>query len=353
LQAAVPAEGIAMPGQREGEAFRNARAGGADAVASLLVAWCKPVQLFSAVFAGSREEIAAVQPRLWRVVRQRLPGFPDDALPEPWLYHQLAGEMALIIEAAGSSGDELRQRLAAEGARALRQDYLCVRSISAVIARGIAALDARSHDQLSRRYRGRQAPVTRDAALRMLELRSGLDWQAHATRPPGDSDPRFPQLLEDALCGCGDPGAGARLQAALVADARLGAVFERQARLDLVLGAWFAPVGPLECEALIRELAWGGDDSSRISPLLISARRAAAGPALLAPPGAPAAAHAPGANAAAKDRARVAAAAAAARLPRPPSRAGRGMSTAMLIASAAILLGLFGGLLLFLSRHPP
>ncbi len=330
--ATVPAHQGTMPVHHEAEAFRNARDGGRDEVLALLGMWCKPVQLFSAVFASCRDEVVAAQPRLWRVVRQRLAGFPDGALPEPWLYDQLAGEMALIIEAAAVPADALRARLAVQGAQALRQDHLAVCTIGAGIARRFAALDARAHELLSRRYSGRPFPATRDAAMRLLELRADLDWQANGARPAGDCDPRFAQLLEDAIGGGGDPGARPRLHAALVGDARLGAVFDRQARLDLVLGAWFAPAGPHECAVLVRELEWGGDDSSRISPAMIQARRQAGAIVMQLPPAPPPPPPPPPPP--------------SGRIPRPD-----GSRIAVAIASGCILLGLLGALLLYLGRR--
>jgi hypothetical protein len=331
-----------MPVHAGGEAFRNARDGGRADVFALLCAWCKPVQLFSAIFASSREEVAAAQPRLWRVVQHGLPAFPDVALPEPWLYGLLASEMELIIAADAPHACALRTRLAEQGARALRHDPLAVCTIGAGLARRVATLDGQGHELLSRRYGGRPFPATRDAAMRLLELRAALDWQSHDARPACDCDPRFAQLLEDALGGGGDAGARPRLHAALVGDPRLGPVFDRQARLDLVLGAWFAPAGPQECEALIRELDWGGDDSSRLSPAVIQARRQVAGSILElapAPPRPPAPVH---------------------REPAPPRAHARGRPRrpaasriAVLIASGCILLGLLGALMLYLGRPAP
>jgi hypothetical protein len=331
-----------MPAHAGGDIFRKARDGGRNDILALVRAWCKPVQLFSAFFACSHEEVIAAQPRLWRVVQHGLPDFPDAAQPEPWLYGQLAGEMELILASDATQVDALGARLAGQGARALRHDHLAVSTIGAGLARRVAALDARGHELLSRRYGGRPIAATSDAARRLLELRAALDWQADGPRPAGDSDPRFAQLLEDALGG-GDPGARPRLHAALVGDPRLGPVFDRQARLDLVLGAWFAPAGPKQWEALIRELDWGGDDSSRLSPAVIQARRQAAVGILELAPRAPV--QEP--PRAAPDRAPASSQAIARRSRQAASR------IAVLIAAGCILLGLLGALLLHFGRLSP
>jgi DNA-directed RNA polymerase specialized sigma24 family protein len=258
-------------------AFGQAAGGDAESFVVLVTALQREVRVFIAAYASSRAMVDDAQRATWAAVRRSLPGFHGGLDPVAWVLTLAGRELGPRLEAgdrvAVSEQDTLRHILARNGIEAFQARDAQHASPLAQLEARFARLDPAGRELLQRRYGERrsltaltalQGVSAPDIADQLSKLRAAVDWISVPEAPAGDGDRLLPALIEDYLADAIDPDSRGLLAASLMKDMRRCLRFERQARVDLVLGAMLAPAGADQARALSQLVWWAPDDSSRL-----------------------------------------------------------------------------------------
>jgi hypothetical protein len=227
------------------ELICRAKTGEARAWSVLVGRLQRDVGVFVATFASSRTMLVEVQRAAWSACRDDLAACPAAAEAADWVRQaarrRLATELELEARAA-PAGDALPQLLANAGLGALAAVRDSADATARQLGARFTALGTAAQLLLSHRYGDGQAlaalaaelgqePTATAAAL--FAARAAADWTVDAAPA---TDALFAMLVEEFVAGTISADSRGVIAACLAKDPRRVAIFERQVRLDLMLG---------------------------------------------------------------------------------------------------------------------
>ena len=246
----------------------KAKSGNVDALVALIDAIARDLRAFIATYAASQIMVDDVHAATWIQVRRELNSCPSSTQAITWirqraitiLQQQLDGECRTAI----ASRDGLLHLIAQDGIEGLQALISPSNEGAALINKRYAALDEASQILISRRYSD-GATLSElasenhcgdgDIARRLFTARAGMHWRATANDQQPPDDPHVAIAIDQLLTHTLDAPSKLALNSTLMKDLSRAAAFARQARIDLMLRAIFAPYTQEDARQLAGNLA--------------------------------------------------------------------------------------------------
>ena len=246
----------------------KAKSANVDALTALIIAIARDLRAFIATYATSQIMVEETHTATWIQVRRELNSCPSSAQAITWirqraitiLQQQLDGD----CRAAIASRDGLRHLIAQDGIEGLQALISPSNEGAALINQRYTALDEKSQTLVCRHYSD-GATLSElanenqcgdgEIAQRLFSTRAGMHWRATTSDQQPPDDPQLAIAIELLLTNALDAANKQRLNATLMKDLGLAAAFARQARIDLMLQAIFAPYTQEQARLLAGNLA--------------------------------------------------------------------------------------------------
>ena len=246
----------------------KAKSGNVDALTALINAIARDLRAFIATYATSQAMVEEAHAATWIQVRRELNACPSSSQAITWIRQRaiaiLQQQLDSECRAAIASRDGLRHLIAQDGIEGLQALISPSNEGAALINQRYAALDEKSQTLVCRHYSD-GATLSElasehqcndgEIAQRLFSTRAGMHWRATTSDRQLLDDPQLAIAIELLLTNTLDAANKQRLNATLMKDLGLAAAFARQARIDLMLQAIFAPYTQEQARQLAGSLA--------------------------------------------------------------------------------------------------
>ena len=246
----------------------KAKSANVDALTALIIAIARDLRGFIATYATSQIMVEEVHAATWIQVRRELNSCPSSSQAITWIRQRaitiLQQQLDSDCRAAIASHDGLRHLIAQDGIEGLQALISPSNEGAALINQRYTALDEKSQTLVCRHYSD-GATLSElanenqcgdgEIAKRMFSTRAGMHWRATTSERQPPDDPQLAIAIELLLRNALDAANKQRLNATLMKDLGLAAAFARQARIDLMLQAIFAPYTQEQARLLAGNLA--------------------------------------------------------------------------------------------------
>jgi DNA-directed RNA polymerase specialized sigma24 family protein len=232
----------------------KAKSGNVDALAALVDAIARDLRAFIATYATSQVMVEETHAATWIQVRRELNSCPSSSQAITWIRQRaitiLRQQLDSECHAAIASRDGLRHLIAQDGIEGLQALVSPSNEGAALINQRYAALDEDSQTLVCRRYSDNATLSTLasenqcsdgEIAQRLFSIRAGMHWRATTSDQPPSNDQQLAIAIDQLLTNTLDGIQKQTLNATLMKDLGRAAAFARQARIDLMLRAIFAP----------------------------------------------------------------------------------------------------------------
>lgn len=232
----------------------NVKSGSVDALVALIDSIARDLRAFIATYATSQIMVDDVHVATWIQVRRELNSCPSSTQAITWIRQRaitiLQQQLDSECRAAIASRDGLRHLIAQDGIEGLQALISPSNEGAALINKRYAALDEASQILISRRYSD-GATLSQlaseghcgdgEIARRLFTARAGMHWRATANDQQPPDDPHVAIAIDQLLTHTLDAPSKLALNSTLMKDLSRATAFARQARIDLMLRAIFAP----------------------------------------------------------------------------------------------------------------
>lgn len=257
-----------MSSQNLAEIINKAKSGNVDTLTALIIAIARDLRAFIATYATSQTMVEEVHAATWIQVRRELNTCPSSSQAITWIRQRaiaiLQQQLDSECHAAIASRDGLRHLIAQDGIEGLQALISPSNEGAALINQRYTALDEKSQTLVCRHYSD-GATLSElasehqcndgEIAQRLFSTRAGMHWRATTSDRQLLDDPQLAIAIELLLTNTLDAANKQRLNATLMKDLGLAAAFARQARIDLMLQAIFAPYTQEQARQLAGSLA--------------------------------------------------------------------------------------------------